>query len=263
MRSGHTPLAAMLVTAAGYWPDAAGQSGRGSAGSADAFVLVCIDGEGEVVVGDRCHAIGLGQVVVVPPEVAYEHRADHGNPWTILWVHLSGNGAAGMMRLIAPRSRERVLVAPDPAAVVGPLASVVAKLDAGWAVDDLTAASARGWLLLSRLFEIAEEHAVYPEPVGRVVGYLQATFMQPLRLDVLARLAKAPADLLSRDFRAATGLDIAEYVTELRMSLARDLLLSTSHPVGVIAHRTGHADVGYFIRKFRLTHGCGPIEFRL
>lgn len=39
------------------------------------------------------HAIGRNQFFVIPPGVKHSYGADKANPWSIYWVHFSGNFA--------------------------------------------------------------------------------------------------------------------------------------------------------------------------
>jgi len=67
---------------------------------------------------------------------------------------------------------------------------------------------------------------------------------------------------LSRCIREYTNRSPKEWVGIARISMAKDLLSSTSLPVIDIAFRTGMEDQAYFARFFRKQVGMTPMEYR-
>ena len=67
---------------------------------------------------------------------------------------------------------------------------------------------------------------------------------------------------LNRKIKAITGYRTTEYILMARLSKAKNLLLTTSLPVGEIAIQCGIEDVGYFSTLFRKHVGMTPSAFR-
>lgn len=78
----------------------------------------------------------------------------------------------------------------------------------------------------------------------------------------LAKECECSADYLSRLFHTLTGLTLSSYITEMRMSYAKELLKKSPLSIKEIASATGYRSPGYFIRVFRLTQGDTPMEYR-
>ncbi|WP_284639559.1 AraC family transcriptional regulator [Paenibacillus silviterrae] len=66
---------------------------------------------------------------------------------------------------------------------------------------------------------------------------------------------------LSRAFKQITGQNFIDYVTELRISNAKDLLLNTDLKVQEVAERSGYQQ-SYFNRIFKKLEGVTPTQFR-
>ncbi|WP_212732716.1 helix-turn-helix transcriptional regulator [Streptomyces oceani] len=81
-------------------------------------------------------------------------------------------------------------------------------------------------------------------------------------LPTMRSLAAVSPAHLSRSVRAHFGITPTEYVTELRLRRAAELLSATSEPVTAIAQRCGFASQSYFTRCFRAAHGMSPREYR-
>lgn len=67
---------------------------------------------------------------------------------------------------------------------------------------------------------------------------------------------------LSKYFREKTGMVLNDYVTELKMSRAKYLLLNTDMAAADIALEVGYYNAASFSRRFRQIMGCSPSEYR-
>lgn len=67
---------------------------------------------------------------------------------------------------------------------------------------------------------------------------------------------------LRHRFRQATGTSLHDYVIQLRMHRARDLLTETDLSIKSIASRLGYRDVYYFSRQFAAETGAPPARYR-
>lgn len=65
-----------------------------------------------------------------------------------------------------------------------------------------------------------------------------------------------------RLFRTATGTTPIEYLLEVRLRRAAELLRRTGLPVGEVAARCGFHDSNYFSKRFRALYGVSPRTFR-
>ena len=66
----------------------------------------------------------------------------------------------------------------------------------------------------------------------------------------------------ARDFRATLGVTPMEFVTRIRINLARRLLVSTVRSVEVIAVEVGFSSRSHFSRIFKNHYGTDPSTFR-
>jgi len=69
-------------------------------------------------------------------------------------------------------------------------------------------------------------------------------------------------DYLDRLFKRETGQSVTEYVVNLRMTTAQELLLHSDLSVGAVAARVGYTNLSHFSRRFRKFSGLSPNEFR-
>ena len=86
--------------------------------------------------------------------------------------------------------------------------------------------------------------------------------MQRLSLDEIAQMSYLSKYYFARAFRQYMGITPYEYLTSVRLSHAKGLLISSSLSVDEIGYRTGFGGAKNFIRQFRQSMGMTPGEYR-
>ena len=67
---------------------------------------------------------------------------------------------------------------------------------------------------------------------------------------------------LSHLFKQLTQKNITDYINELRIQKAKEILINTNIPIKKIVTEIGYFDVSSFIRKFKQQTGFTPGEYR-
>ncbi|GGF95231.1 AraC family transcriptional regulator [Paenibacillus abyssi] len=97
--------------------------------------------------------------------------------------------------------------------------------------------------------------------IEQTVGYIQANYMKDLSLESCADLAGTNSYTLSKLFKQNTGVNFIDYVTELRLVKAKELLRGTDWKINDIAEAVGYQQ-RYFNRIFKKQTGITPTEYR-
>jgi AraC family transcriptional regulator, transcriptional activator FtrA len=114
----------------------------------------------------------------------------------------------------------------------------------------------------AQFLERPVERKPQPRSISTLMDTIRRRLAQPLRIGELARLAAMSERTFMRRFRAATGLSPAEWITRVRVDLARDLLESTPLAIDSIAERCGLGTATTLRHHFRRKVGVSPIEYR-
>ena len=97
----------------------------------------------------------------------------------------------------------------------------------------------------------------------KVCQYIHDQFTEPIRLDEVAALAHMNATSFCRFFRHMTGQTLMEYVIDLRIGKACNLLIdSNKKSISEIAYLSGFQSQTLFNRKFLQKKGMTPRVFR-
>jgi AraC-like DNA-binding protein len=98
--------------------------------------------------------------------------------------------------------------------------------------------------------------------IGRAVAALVGRPSADHSVTTLAKEAGMSRSAFARDFKAALGVTPNEFVTRIRLNLARRLLISTIRSVEAIAAEVGFSSRSHFSRVFRDHYGTDPSTFR-
>lgn len=81
-------------------------------------------------------------------------------------------------------------------------------------------------------------------------------------LDYIADSLELSKDYIGRLFKAGTGITLTEYVTRVKMELAKDMLKGSNMKVYQISQRLGYSTVDYFTRLFKSYTGMSPMQYK-
>ena len=126
---------------------------------------------------------------------------------------------------------------------------------------DQLAAATQYQTLASEVFA-APRDTVHSDGLQAALDEIHRHFLEPLRQVDVAKQAGLSAAGFSRFFHRATGIRFVDYVIDLRVGHACQLLLETDLPVTQVGHDSGFANLSNFNRAFRQRRCMTPSEFR-
>lgn len=126
------------------------------------------------------------------------------------------------------------------------------------------------WLARIEFEHMLHEISLYTEsrfPNDRM-GTMESTkafidkhYADELSLEQLAGLAELSPKYFAEQFKKYYAVSPMEYVAEVRLRKAKQLLAYGSGPMKVIAHAVGYRDEFYFSRKFKKSFGISPSAY--
>ena len=98
--------------------------------------------------------------------------------------------------------------------------------------------------------------------VWEVINFMQQNFTRRLSLGELCRHFSMSQATFLRHFRHITGMTTGEYLMQLRLKHASELLTNSSSRLKEIAESSGFANVEHFSRSFKKYFGTAPGKYR-
>ncbi|GAB1818740.1 AraC family transcriptional regulator [Herbidospora sp. RD11066] len=251
----------LMVTDAGYYPEAADHLMRRPRGIEEAVFILCTSGLGWANVGSTPYRVGSNAALVIPRGVPHAYGASVEAPWTIWWCHLRGSDLPELLEEIGAGPSRPVVSIRRLDRAVALLDEIVTVLGRDHSPASLMGAAGSAWKLITQI--VVDRAMPEPgDPLQRAMAYLAERLDTTVRVAELAALVGVSPSHLSALFRRATGGGVLAHHTALRMAQARSLLDTTDATIADIAREVGYPDPFYFSRHFRRLHETSPTEYR-
>jgi len=98
--------------------------------------------------------------------------------------------------------------------------------------------------------------------VNKAIDYLKHNYNSDVKLEDLAMKSFISKNYFTRLFKDVTGINFSDYVQQLRIDEARNLLKNTDMKVIDIASQVGFKDLKFFYEVFKKITGKTPGDFR-
>ena len=99
--------------------------------------------------------------------------------------------------------------------------------------------------------------------MDKVKTYLQHNYMlYGVSLDSISDILNINSSYFSMVFKKSVGVNFVDYLTELRINAAKDLLKDPFLTMAEVASMVGYESPNYFTRVFKKNTGLTPTEYR-
>jgi YesN/AraC family two-component response regulator len=98
--------------------------------------------------------------------------------------------------------------------------------------------------------------------VKQVYKQMQVDYMNDLNLSSVCDKYKINSSYFSKKFKEQIGKNFVDCLTDIRIEVAKGLLINTSYPIKEIGKTVGFNDSKYFSKVFALNLKCTPSSFR-
>ena len=242
-------------------------------------LTLTLNARGQRYVGDSLQDFDSGDLVLLGPNQphtwAASERLDENEPmlaivvwFTSAWLDRLVDGwpeLAGLRRLSEQAGRG-MHFSSATAKAVHPLMAALRKLDP----------TCRLPVVLQILTHLARDEGVDLlathgfSPAGDKVQGRMERVLERLHVDPgnppsaqdLADEAALSLGAFHRFFKRHTGMTMLDYLAQLRIGIACQLLISTDRPISVVAMEAGYGTAAHFNRQFLERKAMTPREFR-
>ncbi|MEN6316278.1 MAG: response regulator [Clostridiaceae bacterium] len=98
--------------------------------------------------------------------------------------------------------------------------------------------------------------------MGKCLEYINTHYAENISLESIAEVFYFNPSYFSSLFKSCNGINFSQYLMEVRMKKAREMLENTNIKVYKVASGVGYEDSKYFTRVFKKELGISPDEYR-
>lgn len=100
------------------------------------------------------------------------------------------------------------------------------------------------------------------ELITRVMHYVETHYYEDLSLEGVSATLKLTPQYVRKLVKDITGLNLLDYLTDIRIRKAEDMLMKTDLPVQEVAEKVGYNCYRTFLQHFRERSGMIPTQYR-
>ena len=231
-----------------------------------ALLLLTLSGSGELRYQGGSYPLGRGACMLIDTRDRHEYYP-LAEGWEFKYLHFWGGGTEDYLAYLGQNAGPvQFLDEEEIRRAEAVLDRIMDETEAD-AIDDYPALSGEIYSLLTLLLSHNRTTAEKQKPdagqlVLRAVEYIRRNYDKRIRTSDIARAVSLSRTNLFELFRKVYGIPPHEYLTEYRLSLAKNMLTNTSLSVTEIAVKTGFRDIYSLSRRFRDKCGLSPLEYR-
>jgi AraC-like DNA-binding protein len=218
------------------------------------YLLICVEGEGRILLDGRWQACKPGMVSLAPPRALNAFHAVPGKKWTFCWVRY--DEPAGINPVVSAASPVRTRC--NPSAMFAAIRGLAAELS-----DRAEARFLHHWveLIHGGAVRLAQPWHVN-ERLWKIWTLVERDVAAEWSAGDLAKMAHCSKEHLRRLCIRELGRTPMQQVTSIRMQRAAAMLESTDDKLATIATVVGYGDAFVLSKVFKKWMGCSPSDYR-
>lgn len=230
------------------------------------FVLI-VRGSGFYVLDEQPMLLRAGDGFFLFPQVKHQYYANQADPWELEWVAFNGTSCATLVKAMRVHTQNPILRGVMTKNLLSHLDCVIASM----AVKREMQLEAVGnlYLLFHEILRIRQNEAVLTQPacedeamMQKIMTFISLNYTNDLNVDLVRSHVNYSRSYFSHFFKRKMGMSLPQYINQLRMKKAKELLCTTDLRISEVASSIGYCDAFYFSRLFRQYSGLSPQLFR-
>ncbi len=261
-------LFSVYITQIGYFPKASFHYRERRKGCEDNILIYCLQGKGHYILNDNRYEVNCNQFVIIPATDKYmRYWADKDDPWTIYWVHYTGDGIDALNRALNLGIANGPVLIPFNDKGLDIWQSIYQTLEMGYSIENMcNAGFCLYHLLATFLFpqkRLQSEKKEDGDVISKTIHRMRDNITKKLSVEEMAASHSLSVSHFSNLFRKATGMPPIDYFIHIKMQRACQLLYTNDEKIREVATGLGYDDPYYFSRIFKKYIGSSPEQYRL
>lgn len=206
-----------------------------------------ISGTGTFTREDQTFSLHAGEIFVIAPYVKHYYEADAETPWRYIWVSFESE-------ISLPSAFSEAVI---HCSGVGSIFEDMRRCCSMQSGKTAFLAS-RIWELIARIDDAGKQGNNY---IREAIHCMNAEYMTDLSVAGLAQRLNLDRCYFSSLFKQQVGVSPSQYLMNLRLEKAADLMLQHELTPSVAAASVGYSDIFNFSKMFKKKYGCSPRQY--
>lgn len=233
------------------------------------FLLhIVLDGEGTFTASEQTYSLKKNAIFLIYPGQITCYQADEKKPWSYIWLGINGPKAESLLRHAGFRPDNPVTYLPDTAPYDAAIEGILASCQLNYSNEFRRTQYLYAFVaqLLEDLHKPDDDMADFSYSqdtyVKYALDYIEHNYQRNIKISDIAHSVGISRTYLTKCFKKKLKLSPHEYLIDYRMTLAKNLLITTDMPINQIALEVGYEDPLSFSKAFKLFTGVSPKTYR-
>jgi AraC family transcriptional regulator, arabinose operon regulatory protein len=253
----------LYITDIGFYPHAAFHNRERKNGSPQYILIHCVKGKGWYSMGNKQYPVNPNDYFILPANTAHKYGADINDPWSIYWVHFTGEFAKFYFDLLTKTKKSGPISAIVNTSRQLLFYDIIQHLELMDNTDNIIYSNSCLYAFLSS-FQTSEMKISVNENdiVQQCITYMKENLDKNLRLHDFSSQLNLSASHLSAIFRKRMKYSPIHLFTSFKVQKACQMLMDSAHNVKTVAYSLGYDDQYHFSRVFKNVMGVSPKNFK-
>lgn len=202
-----------------------------------------VSGCGVFVKEGNAYQINPGDIFVIAPYEETYYEADHTHPWHYIWM--------GFTATQLPHPLKEAVIHVPALGRIFHEALQCSNMNLGKSAY----LSAKLWELFACLLDSENAQSGY---IDKAINCMKTEYANGITVAEIAARLNLNRSYFSTLFKESIGVSPQEYLNELRLKKAAELMISYQKSPSVAAFSTGYSDIYNFSKMFKRYYGVSP-----
>lgn len=224
-------------------------------------------GKGTFICNNKKYHLQAGDFFFIDPEATIEYIADNFDPWAFYYVGFRGPLAATYLSRTSITKNNPTFNNQKEGEFIRNKFSELIQVSLISEDNDMQLTA----IIIEILYYMSQAYPRHkiesPENsrnilFNKAAYFLKNNFDSNIKISDLASYLNIDRSYLHKIFKKECGLSPKEFLTHVRISHAKYLLINTNSPIKIISNSVGIEDSSNFMKLFKQTERITPSEYR-
>lgn len=233
----------------------------------DSFLfIIVVSGSGTFIYKEKKYTLSSGDHLFIDCKKPYSHKSTDSDPWELMWVHFNGVLMDQYYLYFSNITSSIVFNPEDQSEFNAILENLIILANKKIAHSELLSSNLLN-SLVTRIITCNTDQTMsasdtISDKIKQIKGFLDENFKKKIPLDMIADEFFISKYHMSREFKKAYGITIANYIITKRITYAKELIRFTEIKINMVGKICGIDDNSYFNKVFQKFEGIAPSQYR-
>ncbi|RDC57332.1 AraC family transcriptional regulator [Pedobacter chinensis] len=252
------------LTAIGHYPKAANHDIERKSGSREYILLYCTEGFGYINIFGEKLLLSPNSYYIIPKNASHRYQSHEISPWSIFWVHFSGDIAESIYNRFIEGNSTHVQEIPFVESRIKQFNLIYTLLEQSVDERDMEIINIKLLNFISSFIYYKEVNPdVYnTDSISKSILYMKKNLRTRFSIEDLAMQQNLSVSHYLRSFKQKTGSSPINYFNQLKIQESCQYLYFSDMSIKEICAELGFVDQYYFSRLFKLITGTSPSRYK-